>query len=284
MWRHTHTARANRIPSHTHVDCFRDVKRANGGKRAGCHCPRECARCRRISEDSDGGDMIGDPGWHLRGDYVDHGRTLGVPTEDHPGVGTACRHGLGMSARVVDTGSDGTTEIVGGRVVDRIYADSPPSYLRTQGINKRLSDPPNARRLGCAPGEHHVDVGAGSRGSGWQGRGSGQQRPRCNESRTEQTRNRMCGHGVRSMLSLSMLSLRKGFGNHPLGRLNGPRAGPTMKAHGGCPWCGRRPVGSSHSWEQRGGSRGDTFSAAGVSVVHVGAPPPRVAAPNGAPG
>ena len=115
---------------------------------------------------SDGGHMIGDTGCHLRGDDVDHGRALGVPTEYHPGVGTVRRHGLDMSARVIGTGGDGTTEIVGGGVVDRKYADAPPPYSRTQRIDKRLSDPPDARGLGGASGEHHIDVGAGSRGSG----------------------------------------------------------------------------------------------------------------------
>jgi hypothetical protein len=50
-----------------------------------------------------------------------------------------------MSARVIGTGGDGTTEIVGGGVVDRIYTDGPPPYSRTQRIDKRLSDPPTPR-------------------------------------------------------------------------------------------------------------------------------------------
>src|ERR1700757_2739940 len=98
--------------------------------------------------------MIGDIGWHPPGYDVDHGRTPGVPTADHPGVGTIRRHGLDMSARVICTGGDGATEVVGGGVVDRIYGDVPLTCLRTQRIDKRLSDPTDAGGLGGAAGGH----------------------------------------------------------------------------------------------------------------------------------
>ncbi len=71
-----------------------------------------------------------------------------------------------MCARVPDAVDDAgrelnaVTEIAAGRVVDRVDGHRPAADLRAHRIDERLTDPADARGLGSASREHHLDVGA----------------------------------------------------------------------------------------------------------------------------
>lgn len=55
---------------------------------------------------------------------------------------------------------EAVTEITAGEVSDRIDRDRTGTQLRTQRVDKRLTNSSDTRGFGCAAREHHLDVGA----------------------------------------------------------------------------------------------------------------------------
>jgi hypothetical protein len=180
-------ASADRVVLDTHVDGLGRIQRTDCDRRLLDHAHE---LVRGFSEEGDRGDVIGDVGghrvryarcggsirYHIRGNEAYDGRALGVSAEHHLGFGTIRRHGLDMSARVTNA-VDGTGEIGGGRVVNRVHANRLSGRARAHVIDESLSDPANARWLCGTACEHHLIVG--TRLGRHDRHGGADQRPSC---------------------------------------------------------------------------------------------------------
>ena len=186
----------------TDIDRFGGVRRSDRDWRLVDNA-HELAR--RLSEESDRGDVVSDLGrhWLQRLDEVrpignlavgheaHHGRTLRIPSQHDLGFRATRCHGLHMSACIADA-VDRRGEIGGGRVVDRIHPERLRSDVRLQCVHEILTNAANAGRLGGAAGEHDLNVWARLRSRGRDGRD--EQRPnRCRRSANE-VGERMCLH------------------------------------------------------------------------------------------
>jgi hypothetical protein len=197
--------RADRIVGDALVDGLRHVERTDVDRRRVDPVQKPA---RWFSEEGDRRDVVCDLGRHWsgdawwkdvtrgdfgRGDVTDHSGPLGVPAKHHLGGRTLRGHFTNPSARVDHTFSGGG-EVCTCRVVNRIRPHGLGPELRLQRIHERLSDAADARWLGGAASEHHLDVwassGLRSRNANWRTR----QRRNCRHRGTNRANDPTCTH------------------------------------------------------------------------------------------